>query len=101
MRMSDVNDAMQAKWAELMAMARAAGGRVVPHFYDGEYKVVVLRQRKGEPICIYGGNPEVPFAVSIDPMTLAALMPTIQHALNVALGITEDETPREAPEVTP
>jgi hypothetical protein len=99
--MSDANDAMQAKWAELMAMARAAGRRVVPHFYDGEHEVAVLKQRKGEAICIYGGNPEVPFAVSIDPMTLAALMPTLQHALNVALGITEDETPRDSSEALP
>lgn len=88
--MSDTQEAMRAKWDELLAIARAAGGRVVPHLYDGEHEVAVLKPRKGEAICIYSGNPEVPFAVSIDPMTLAALMPTIQHALNVSLGLTEE-----------
>lgn len=97
--------AVDAKWREFLAVAKESGTPFILGFYDGPNQVVPFGSPQEKKVYIHSGdfNPDKSGAgeilVSFDTLTLARMLPTLMHALNVANGLTVEDD--EAPEPEP
>lgn len=83
------------------------GTPIIVHLFDGKHEVVAFGPPSIKQVFLHSGdfNPDGSgggeILVAIDALTLAKLLPTIMHALNVANGLSPEQSKEEAPELEP
>ena len=88
--------AVAAKWDELRAFAREHGTPIIIRFFDGETEVITFGSPETREVYIHSGDFNADGSVggeilcSFGVETLAKLLPTLLHALNVATGLTKE-----------